>query len=126
MINEKLLEYAINYIKDMENKLTPIDKINNFGKAINILKNSMTFNSGKTDLGLDDTLSFIIYIVIKSKFKNIFSTLNYCTFYINQELSKKQFGNYLTQLKMVINIIKNMKYNDLIDVTEKQFGKDNY
>ena len=126
MINEKLLEYAINYIKDMENKLTPIDKINNFGKAINILKNSMTFNSGKTDLGLDDTLSFIIYIVIKSKFKNIFSTLDYCTFYINQELSKKQFGNYLTQLKMVINIIKNMKYNDLIDVTEKQFGKDNY
>ena len=124
MINEKLLEFSINYIKEMDRKITPIDKINSFGKAIDILKNSMTFNSGKTDLGLDDTLSFIIYVIIKSKFKNIYTNLNYCTMYMNQELGKKHYGNLLTQLKMVINIIKNMKHNDLINVTKEQFGND--
>ena len=84
----------------------------------------MTFNSGKTDLGLDDTLPFIIYIILKSKQKNIYTNFNYCNLFINPELSKKQFGNMLTQLGMVMDIIKNMKYNELIDVTEEQFGKD--
>jgi hypothetical protein len=124
MINEKLLDISINYINDMDKKYTPVDKIKNFGKALDILKNSMTFNSGKTDLGLDDTLPFIIYIVLKSKQKNLCTNLNYCNLFINPDLNKKQFGNMLTQLGMVINIIKNMKYNELIDVTEEQFGKD--
>ena len=124
MINEKLLEISINYIMEMDTKFTPIDKIKNFGKAIDILKNSMTFNSGKTDLGLDDTLPFIIYIVLKSKPKNIYTNLNDCSLFINPDLSKRQFGNMLTQLQMVLDIIKNMKYNELINVTEEQFGKD--
>ena len=124
MINEKLLEFSIEYIKEMDKKKTPMDKINSVGKAIDILKNSMTFNSGKSDLGLDDTLSFIIYIIIKSKFKNIKTNLDYCNMYMNQELGKKQFGNIMTQINMVINIIKNMKYNDLINVSKEQFGDD--
>ena len=124
MINEKLLEYAIDYIKEMSTKKTPIDKINNFGKAIDIIKNSITFNSSKTDLGLDDTLSFIIYIVLKSQFKNIYTNLNYCNIYMNQELGKKVYGSLLTQFNMVVNIIKDMKYNDLINVTKEQFGND--
>ena len=124
MINEKLLEISISYISDISSKKTPVDKIKNFGKAIDILKNSMTFNSGKTDLGLDDTLPFIIYIVLKSKQKNLFTNISYCNLYINPELSKKQFGNMLTQLGMVMDIIINMKYSELINVTEEQFGKD--
>ena len=124
MINEKLLEISINYISDISSKKTPVDKIKNVIKAIDILKNSMTFNSGKTDLGLDDTLPFIIYIVLKSKQKNIFTNITYCNLYINPELSKKQFGNMLTQLGMIMDIIINMKYNELINVTEEQFGKD--
>ena len=124
MVNEKLLEISINYINEIDKKFTPIDKIKNFGKAIDILKNSMSFNSGKSDLGLDDTLPFIIYIVLKSKPKNINTNFNYCNLYINPELSKRQFGNILTQYEMVMNIIKKMKYNDLINVNKEQFGND--
>ena len=124
MINKKLLEYAIDYVNEIKTKKTPVDKLINFGKAIDIIKNSITFNSGNTDLGLDDTLSFIIYIVIKSEFKNIYTNLNYCKLYMNQELAKKVYGSLLTQLNMVINIIKDMKYNDLINVTKEQFGND--
>ena len=124
MINEKLLEISINYISEINSKKTPVDKIKNFAKAIDILKNSMTFNSGKTDLGLDDTLPFIIYVVLKSKQKKIFTNINYCNLFINPELSKKHYGNMLTQLGMVMDIIKNMKYNELINITEEQFGKD--
>ena len=124
MINKKLLDTAIDYLKEIDKKRTPLDKLRNFGNAIDIIRNSITFNSGKADLGLDDTLSFIIYIVLKSKLKNIYTTLNYCTNYINQELSKKYYGSLLTQFAMVVNIIKDMKYTDLINVTKEQFGQD--
>ena len=124
MINEKLLEISVNYISEMDKKLTPLDKIKIFGKAIDILKNSMTFNSGKADLGLDDTLPFIIYILLKSKQEKIYTNFNYCNLFINPEFSKKHYGSMLTQLGMVMDIIKNMKYNELIGVSEQQFGKD--
>ena len=124
MINEKLLDISINYMSEMDKKFTPVDKIKVFIKALDILKNSMTFNSGKSDLGLDDTLQFIIYVVLKSKQKNIYRNYNYCNLFINPELGKKQFGSMLTQLGMVINIINNMKYTELIGITEEQFGQD--
>ena len=114
MINEKLLDISINYMSEMDKKFTPVDKIKVFIKALDILKNSMTFNSGKSDLGLDDTLQFIIYVVLKSKQKNIYRNYNYCNLFINPELGKKQFGSMLTQLGMVINIINNMKYNYIV------------
>ena len=124
MINKKLLDIAIDYLKEIDKKRTPLDKLKNFGNALDIIRNSITFNSGKADLGLDDTLSFIIYILLKSKLKNAYTTLNYCTNYINPDLSKKYYGSLLTQFGMVINIIKDMKYTDLIDVTQEQFGND--
>ena len=124
MINEKLLEISVNYMSEMDNKLTPLDKIKNFMKAVDILKNSMTFNSGKADLGLDDTLPFMIYIILKSKQQKIYTNFNYCNLFINPEFSKKQYGSMLTQLHMVMDIIKNMKHNELINISEEQFGKD--
>jgi hypothetical protein len=124
LINKNLLDIAINYIKEMDKRKTPLDKINSFTKAIDIIKNSIAFNSGKTDLGLDDTLSFIIYIILKAQCRNIYTTLNYCNTYISPELGKKYYGNVLAQFTMVIKIIKDMKYTDLINVTQEQFGKD--
>ena len=43
---------------------------------------------------------------------------------MNSELGKKQYGVILTQIGLTMNIIKNMKYNELIGVTEQQFGID--
>ena len=71
MINKKLLDIAIDYLKEIDKKRTPLDKLKNFGNALDIIRNSITFNSGKADLGLDDTLSFIIYILLKSKLQHL-------------------------------------------------------
>ena len=73
MINEKLWEASMVLIDEMDVKLTPADKVKNFGKAFAILQNSITFCSGKNDLGIDDTISTLIYVILKSKPKNIFS-----------------------------------------------------
>ena len=69
-------------------------------------------------------LNILIYIFIKSKPKNIFTNYNFCQLFINDNLSKTQYGILLTQIFMIIKIIKDMKYNELIGVTEEQFGKE--
>ena len=124
-INESLLKTAIDYINDMDKKYTPVDKIQTFGKAFRILQSFLSFSSGKTEFGIDDTLPLLIYVILKSKPKMINTNFNYCKYYINPELDKKQYGILLMQIGMVIKIITEMKHTDLIGVTEKQFGNDN-
>ena len=124
IINENLCEECYKYIKEIDNKKTPGEKIKCFAKAFSILQNSIIFSSGKKDLGVDDTLKPLLYIIIKAKPEKIFSNYNYCRIYLDKGLSKKHYGALLTQLCMSINIIDEMKYNELIDVTEEQFGID--
>ena len=124
MINEKLLLVASSYVNEMDKKFTPADKIKIFGKAFVILQNSMNFSSGVDDLGIDDTLPLLIYVVLKAEPKNINTNFNFCKYFLDPELEKKMYGILLTQLGMVIRIITEMKYTDLIGVTEEEFGKD--
>ena len=123
-INEKLWEASIILINELDEKFTPFDKVEKFGKAFGILQNSLTFSSGKNDLGIDDTIAILIYVIIKAKPKNIFSNSKYCQLFLNPELAKRLYGILLSQIEMVKNIIYNMKYTDLIGVTEEEFGKD--
>ena len=124
IINEKLWEQSIKIFENLDEKLTPIDKIKCFGKAVEMLQNSIKFSSGKTDCGVDDLIQPLIYIMIKSKQKNIFTNYKYCELYLNKDLAKKQYGSILSQLNLIINIIERMKHNELIGVTEEEFGKD--
>ena len=124
VINENLCQECYKYINDIDKKITPVEKIKYFGKAFSILQNSMKFSSGEKDLGVDDTLKPLIYVMIKAKPENIFSNYDYCRTYLDKDLSKHSYGALLTQIGMIINIIKDMKYNELIDVTEEQFGFD--
>ena len=122
--NEKLWQLSIDYLNEINSKFTPQDKIKTILKAFSILQNSISFCSGKKELGVDDTIKPLIYIFIKSKPKNIFTNYNFCQLFINDNLSKTQYGILLTQIFMIIKIIKDMKYNELIGVTEEQFGKE--
>ena len=124
LINENLIKYSINYLKDIDDELTPIDKIKIFKKVIEVINNSIYFISGKTELGVDDVIKPLIYAIIKSKPKNICSNYQYCELYLNSGLAKREYGIVLSQIGLVIEFIKKMKFNDLINVSEEQFGKD--
>ena len=124
LIDENLIQLSIDYLKDIDDELTPVDKIKIFKKVIEIIQNSINFVSGKTELGVDDIIKPLIYTIIKAKPKNIFSNYQYCELYLNSDLAKTQYGIVLSQIGLVIEYIKKMKYNDLINVSEEQFGKD--
>ena len=122
--NEKLWKISIDYINEINNKYTPQDKLKTILKAFNILQNSISFSSGKKELGVDDTIKPLIYVLIKSKPTNIYSNYYFCQLFLSESLGKTQYGILLTQIFMIIRIIKDMKYNELMGVTEEEFGKD--
>ena len=124
LINENLMNKAIEYINDIDDQLTPSDKIKDFAKAIDIIQNCINFISGQKDLGVDDIIKPLIYIIIKSKPKNMLSNYQYCELYLNSELAKMQYGIILSQIGLVIECIKKMKYTDLINISEEEFGID--
>ena len=124
IINENLWEQVIEYFHNLDDQLTPFDKLKSIIKAIGIMQNSITFSSGKDNLGVDDVTNPLVYVLLKSKPKNIISNYKYCELYLDSEVGMGNSGIVLSQLYMFINIIKNMKYNDLIGVSEEQFGKD--
>ena len=122
--NENLWNLSIKYLNELDNKYTPQDKMKLVIKSFGILQNSISFCSGKKELGVDDTIKPLIYVLIKAKPKNIFSNYNYSQLFMSDALCKTQYGVTLTQFFMIMNIIKDMKYNELIGVSEKQFGVD--
>ena len=122
--NEHLWKFSLDYLNEINNKYTPQDKLKVIFKAFGILQNSITFSSGKKELGVDDTIKPLIFVLIKAQPKSIFTNYSYCQLFLNDNLCKTQYGILLTQLYMIMNIIKDMKYSDLIGVTEEQFGKE--
>ena len=124
LFNEDLINNAIEYINDIDDELSPVDKIKKFSKAIEIIQCAINFSSGKSELGVDDVIKPLIYTIIKSQPKYICSNYQYCELYLDSELAKTQYGITLSQIGLVIEFIKRLKYNDLINVSEEEFGKD--
>ena len=123
-INHKLMNTIKKYIDEMDEMTTPVSKIQNFGKVLDIIKNYLIFYFGKKELGIDDFLKPLTYVLIKSEPKKICSNYQFCEMYLTKELSKQNYGLILAQIDVVMKFIQQMKYNDLINVSEEQFGKD--
>ena len=122
--NKDLWQFSMDYLNQINDKYTPQDKLKVVLKSFGILQNSISFSSGKKELGVDDTIKPLIYLLIKSQPRSIFTNYSYCQLFLNDNLCKTQYGILLTQLYMIMNIIKDMKYTDLIGVSEEKFGKD--
>lgn len=112
IIDEKLWETSMKYLEQMDRAKSPLNKINAFSQASKIIQSSISFCSGKNELGVDDSLNVFIYIVLKAKPKRIMSNIKFISMYLNKELQKKDKGLLLTQLNMVVQIISKMDYKD--------------
>ena len=43
--------------------------------------------------------------------------------FLNPELSKKELGILLSQIGLVVNVIKDMTYKDFINISKEEFDK---
>ena len=75
-LNEGLWEIAINCLEKMDEEKSPRDKLNCVFSAHRILNNCINFCSGQEEnAGCDDIGPILIYIMIKTKPKRMFSNI---------------------------------------------------
>ena len=125
VINEKLLNEAIKAFEQLDEKLTPLDKLKCFEKGISIINNSISFNTGKNALGTDDMLQPCIYAMIKAKPKNLATNAQYCNLYLNNSIPGI-YGHICSNLEMVTDALKKLNYTKLNGISEEQFGDDEF
>ena len=71
-------------------------------------------------IGVDDQMPLLNYIFIKAKPKRMYSNCQFMELYMGDKIKKNE-GNYLIQLKSVIDFTYNLKPDNLLNITEKEF-----
>ena len=125
IINENLLNEATKYFGELDDKLTPLDKLKCIEKGISIIINSIQFTTGKDDVGFDDIVQPCIYVMLKAKPKNLATNAQYCKLHLNNSIPKN-YEKTCRDLYFILDGIKSLDHKKLFGITEEQFGKDEF
>jgi hypothetical protein len=76
--NEPMWKFAINALRDTDECMSPVEKLNCLIECITIIVNILDLcSTSSSAVGSDDSLPIIIYVVIKSQPQRLYSNLNY-------------------------------------------------
>lgn len=105
--NEAMWKYAIQALKDTDERMSPVEKLNCLVECITIIVNVLELCSN-SDAGIssDDSLPIIIYIVIKAQPKWMYSNLNYINKFRDQSKMLAQSGFCFSQIQSAIQFIE--------------------
>lgn len=107
--NEAMWKYAIQALRDTDERMSPIEKLNCLVECITIIVNVLELCSN-SDSGIssDDSLPIIIYVVIKAQPKWMYSNLNYINKFRDQSKMLAQSGFCFSQIQSAIQFIENV------------------
>ena len=122
-IFDAFLPEVIKSFHNLENELSPRKKIIYLSSIFNSITKVVKFNGGdNTTIGVDDQMPILSYCFIKAQPYKICSNLEFMRIFRNS-LMVKGNDNEFTQLVALISFIKNLKYYNLIGITEEEFIK---
>ena len=114
---------AVVCLHAMEKEKSPMAKIKEIAKIAELIQNTIVFSTGKSENSVDDFLPIMMYVVIKAKPKMLASNINYINLFLDPLLKKQSMGHLLYQLSLIISILQNFSYKNLINVTEEEYKK---
>ena len=119
---DSFLPEVIQYFKMIDVEKSPRKKLINMSNIYKSISNLVDFNNGegKTDIGVDDQMPILNYSFIKAQPERIYSNCRFMELYIGEKSSKEE-GSQLSQLLGICTFIKDINYNSLIDVSQKEF-----
>ena len=100
---------------------SPRKKLLNLTNIFSSINNLLKF-SGKNMFGVDDQILILTYSFIKARPMMIYTDCKFMDLYIGDKKNKSE-DNTLSQIKTVIDLIKNVSYKSLFDVEEEEFNQ---
>jgi hypothetical protein len=117
-LDEKMINLMENFISNMNYEMSPTNKLREFEKVHLIINNIITL------YGYDKSIyiKLLVYIFIKVKPTDVFSTLRYIEIFLSEEMKEEKM-NLITILKEVIGKIIQFSEKDLVGFSKAQFDE---
>ena len=119
-IFDAFLPQVIDNFNSLDNAKSPRIKIIMIGKIFELISKIVFFNGGNTNLGVDDQMPILNYCIVKAQPNRICSNIKFIELYRNS-LIEKGNDNELAQMIALCDYIKNIKYNNLIGISQEEF-----
>ena len=120
---ELVLPDITKYFNLIDIEKSPRKKIINLNNIFESINSLLKFSQNQKIIGVDNQMPLFNYIFIKAKPKRMLSNYQFMELYIGEKIKKNE-GNYLAQLKSIIDFTLNLVAGNLFNITEKEF-KDN-
>ena len=117
---ELVLPDVTKYFNLINTEKSPRKKILNMNNIFESINSLLKFSENNEPIGVDNQLPLLNYIFIKAKPKNMFTNYEFMELYIGEKIKKNE-GNYLAQLKSIMDFIFKLSHNSLLNVTKKEF-----
>ena len=115
-INDEMISVAINFIIQINNEKSPINKLNCLEKVEDIINNIEIIYGYK-----DNFNSILLYILIKAHPNFFYSDLEFINLYIPYSFNYGKINNILTNVNKVINELLNISFSKLYKITEEEY-----
>ena len=117
---ELVLPDITKYFNLMNIEKSPRKKIINLNNIFESINSLLKFSQNETVIGVDNQMPLLNYIFIKAKPKGMFTNYEFMELYIGEKIKKNE-GNYLAQLKSIIDFTFSLTPRNLFNITDKEF-----
>ena len=117
---ELVLPDITKYFNLIDIEKSPRKKILNMNNIFESINSLLQFSQNQTLIGVDNQMPLLNYIFIKAKPKGMFTNYEFMELYIGEKIKKNE-GNYLAQLKSIIDFTFNLTPQNLFNITDKEF-----
>ncbi len=114
------LSDVLAYFKLIDSEKSPRKKFLNLKAVNDSIGFLLKLNGTGPEAGVDDQLRILNYALVKAQQLRMFSNGQYMELYIGEKKNRLE-GSQLTQLLSACEIISNIKYSDLNNVTNEEY-----
>ena len=119
-LDEKMINLMVSFVNNMNNEMSPTNKLREFEKINLIIDNIITL------YGYDKSMyiNLLIYVFIKGRPTGLFSTFRYIEIYLSEDIKKEEKTQHLlSRFKELIGKIGGFSEVDLVGIDKAGFEK---
>ena len=117
---ELVLPKITKYFHFIDIEKSPRKKIINLNNIFNSINSLLTFSQNQALIGVDNQMPILNYILIKAKPKGMFTNYEFMKLYMEEKITKKE-GNYLIQLKGILDFTLKIEASNLYNISKEEF-----
>ena len=113
VFEKNIFQTIIKHIKNMDKLSSPLEKLNEFGRGVQLINSLYLFTGFKSNTDADDFIPFVIYALILCQPKRLFWSLMLIKFFLNANELFGNIGYNVSQAEGAAKYILNLDYNKL-------------